>query len=412
MANKWIKSQYTGVRYRDHTSRIYQGKPDRYFSIRYKLNGKLKEEALGWSSEGWNAQKASFERASLRKAQTLGEGPQTLGEKRQLAVETKKAEQRKKEKATKDRITFKEYFDETYFPIAKQNKDKESWRREKNLFEIWINPVIGLMPLKDIRPLNLEKIKKTMFNKGREPRSIEYALAVIRQVFNSAKRNGLAVGESPTIGVRKPKVDNRRIRFLTHEEADMLLEDLAVRSQQLHDIALLSLHCGPRASEIFKLTWGCVNLIENNLTLLDTKTSSRIVPMTTKAKEMLESKKHGSPDQLVFTNKKGKKIQQVSNAYRTAVKELGFNNGVNDSRMKVCFHTLRHTYASWLVQGGENLYTVGKLLGHSTIAMTERYSHLAPDTLKTAVKNFEKNLSDKRAESKKVIDMIKKNEEN
>jgi site-specific recombinase XerD len=54
--------------------------------------------------------------------------------------------------------------------------------------------------------------------------------------------------------------------------------------------------------------------------------------------------------------------------------------------MKVCFHTCRHTFASWLVERGTDLFQVSKLLGHSTIALTERYSHLRPDTLQAAVK--------------------------
>jgi len=56
------------------------------------------------------------------------------------------------------------------------------------------------------------------------------------------------------------------------------------------------------------------------------------------------------------------------------------------------FHTLRHTYASWLVESGVDLYTVKKLMGHSTIAMTERYSHLGNNTLQNAVKVFEGSL--------------------
>jgi site-specific recombinase XerD len=81
---------------------------------------------------------------------------------------------------------------------------------------------------------------------------------------------------------------------------------------------------------------------------------------------------------------------------------------VTDRRQKVLFHTLRHTFASWLVQQGEDLYMVQKLMGHASLVMTERYSHLAPDTLRTAVKNFEKNINTKRAENKKVIELKKK----
>ena len=53
------------------------------------------------------------------------------------------------------------------------------------------------------------------------------------------------------------------------------------------------------------------------------------------------------------------------------------------------FHTLRHTFTSWLVMAGTPLYTVGKLLGHSTSAMTERYSHLAPNHMQEAIKALE-----------------------
>jgi site-specific recombinase XerD len=77
---------------------------------------------------------------------------------------------------------------------------------------------------------------------------------------------------------------------------------------------------------------------------------------------------------------------EVSNTFAKIVEELGFNKKVSDDRQKVVFHTLRHTYASRLVMSGVDLYTVQKLMGHSTISMTERYSHLAPDHLKKAVK--------------------------
>jgi len=65
-------------------------------------------------------------------------------------------------------------------------------------------------------------------------------------------------------------------------------------------------------------------------------------------------------------------------------------------------HTLCHTYASWLVQNGVDLYTVQKLMGHSTIAMTEKYAHLAPDNLKAAVRVLEKSLEKNKGKSKKT----------
>jgi integrase len=400
----WHKTQYPGVRYREHPSRKFQGKLDRYFAIRYKIKGVLKEEALGWSSEGWNAQKAHLERSGLRKAQTLGEGPQTLGEKRELAQEAKKAEIERKERLSKDQLTFRQYFMDTYFPGAKSNKKEWSWKREQSLLKLWIDPVVGKLPLKDIRPLHLERIKKNMTDAKKSPRSIHYALAVIRQVFNSARKNRLFQGISPVTGVSKPKIDNGRQRFLTRAEADSLLDHLASSSPQLYDMSLLSLHCGLRAGEIFNLTWGCVDFTNGTLLLMDTKSGrNRTVFMTSKVKEMLEKKPDRSPEALVFKSRDGKKFKEISGAFRGVIKELGLNKDITDPRMKVTFHSLRHSYASWLVQNGEDLYTVKKLLGHSTITMTERYSHLGSNTLRKAVERLDSSL--KEAPKNKVVNM-------
>jgi integrase len=231
-----------------------------------------------------------------------------------------------------------------------------------------------------------------MFDAGKAPRSIQYALAVIRQVFNHAIKNEMFTGNNPATMVSRPKVDNKRIRFLTQDEAELLLNNLKIKSQQVHDIALLSLNCGFRASEIFDLTWGCVNLDRGSIDIMDSKGKNRTVPITGKVKDMLIRNIPGNPTDLVFKDRKGNNIQRISNVYYKTVGELGFNAGIKDRRQKVCFHTLRHTYASWMVQNGESLYTVKELLGHSTLAMTERYSHLAKDNLKNAVKRFEASL--------------------
>ena len=87
---------------------------------------------------------------------------------------------------------------------------------------------------------------------------------------------------------------------------------------------------------------------------------------------------------FVFPPTKGQQRAQVSSTFERVVKELGFNEGIEDARDKVVFHSLRHTFASWLVQRGVPLYTVAELMGHTTLEMTKRYSHLAPDTMRAA----------------------------
>jgi len=75
-------------------------------------------------------------------------------------------------------------------------------------------------------------------------------------------------------------------------------------------------------------------------------------------------------------------------AFARVVDRLGLNERIEDSRRQVCFHTLRHTYASWLVEAGVDLYTVKELLGHKTLVMTARYSHLGENSLRQATRTL------------------------
>ena len=112
--------------------------------------------------------------------------------------------------------------------------------------------------------------------------------------------------------------------------------------------------------------------------------------------------------ELVFPGKGGSARRWVSDTFERTVRDLGLNSTgevqtladgkqvpveISDTRQRVVFHSLRHTFASWLVQNGTPLYTVAKLMGHSTLEMTQRYSHLAPDTLRKAALSLEGLLS-------------------
>lgn len=77
------KSKIPGVRFRVHKSRMYRGSRDKYFMIRYVLNNKQKEEALGWASQGWTEQKASEILGQLKYNIRIGRHPQTLAEMRE-----------------------------------------------------------------------------------------------------------------------------------------------------------------------------------------------------------------------------------------------------------------------------------------------------------------------------------------
>lgn len=394
MGTTFKSTDYKGIRYREHPTRKHGVKKDIYFVIRFQRDGVRKEEALGWASEGWTLDKAIEELSALKKSARTGEGESSLRDKRQKAKEKKTLEKKKSHREKLAALSFSDFFKDTYFPHCQNTKSSRSYNTEDSMHRLWIEPVIGSLPLVKVSPIHLERIKKNMADAGKSPRTIQYCLAIIRQVFNHAYRIDMFSGDNPVKKVKSPSFDNRKVRFITHEEADKLLDALRFRSEQLHDMALLSLHCGLRAGEIFSLTWADVDLVRGILNILDTKTgANRSVFLTREAKKLFTSKRPGSPSKLVFPDKFGKRIVSISNTFDRTVKELGFNKGITDRRQKMTFHTLRHTHASWLVMEGIDLYTVQRILGHSTIKMTERYSHLAPEKFKAATEVFERGLA-------------------
>ncbi len=394
MSIKWIKSDYPGVRYYEHEKRMHGLHKDRNFYIRYQVDGNREEERLGWASEGWSAKKAFVVLAKLKEGIIKGEGPRSLKEKRETERAKRKAEEQEKAKEERESITFSAFFKDTYFPHAKLDKREESYKREDSLFRHWIEPTIGKKNLKEISPIDIDRIKKKMKDEGNSPRSIQYALAVIRQVFNLAHRNGIYQGESPTKSVKQPKINNRRQRFLTVDQVNELLIALQAKSFLVYGMALISVHCGLRFGEIAALKWGDIDLKQKHIAVKNPKNGkSRVAFITNTVRDMLGSLEMGDPDELVFKDRNGERITKISRTFERTVEDLNFNKGITDPRDKVVFHTLRHTYASLLVLGGESLYTVKELLGQSTLSMTERYSHLGADTLQNAVKGLEAKLA-------------------
>lgn len=389
---KWISTQYKGVRYREHETRKLGVRRDRYFTIRYQKNGKRIEEGLGWASEidpkdnrHWSAEKAAIVLAELKEAaKGLKLGATRLKERRDLEAQRKESERAEQERLEKEAITFENFFTDTYIPRSIADKRPKSVKREEGLFKIWIAPVIGKTPLKSITAFHLEKLKKSMMDKGQSPRSIEYALSIVRHTFNIAKRLGKYEGDNPTEKIKFPKPDNGRMRFLTRDEADKLLDNLKKKSADVHDITLLSLHAGLRFGEIASLTWQDVDLDRGILTIRDAKAGSRYAFLTEQAVEMLKNRTQAKPSDPIFQRRGGAKMKEISHTFYRAVAELKFNEGVEDPRLRICFHSCRHSYASWLIEQGVDIYTVQKLIGHKTNVMTQRYAHLAENKLKDA----------------------------
>lgn len=378
------KSAYPGVRYREHKTRKHGVKPDRYFFIRYKLEGKDKEEGVGWSSEGMTAAKAAALLAALKNNIRAGIRPQSLAEMRNMAEEARQAEEKKARLVARASVTFAEFWESDYLASCTA-KTLRTVSYEKGMARKWIFPAIGDVPLQSLSSRMVESIGVQAQKQGKSPATVTKIFGIISQVWNLAVARSVVTGDSPTKQVKTIRRDNRRIRFLTEEEAFQLLEALQKRSMDMHDIALLSLFAGLRAGEVHALTWGDVNLDAGTLYIRDPKNKiSRHAFITPEIRAMLLRRSNEGMEKraYVFPSATGERRRWVSDTFERVVKELGFNEGVEDTRQKVVFHSLRYTFASWLVQRGVPLYTVAELMGHTTLEMTKRYSHLAPEIMR------------------------------
>jgi integrase len=393
--SNYLPTQYPGVRYREHAERKYNGKPDRYFFIRYKKAGTTKEEAVGWASNGMNARKATNIRSEIIQNIKEGKNPQSLGEKREMAEALQKDLELQKQKESRDQFTFGQLA-EKYIEWAKANK--KSWRDDELRYNKHLRTYLAQKPLKIIAPFLLEKLKsdlqkKTLIGNSKKseehalsPATIKHCLVLVRQMFNKADAWGYFHGPNPVKKVKLPTLNNKRLRFLSHEEAETILNELKKRSETTHDLALLSLRTGARFDEMAKLRWQDVDF-QNGLIHIEGKNNqTRQAFMTPDVKEMLEGRKGGMPSEILFKNRKdGCKINKVSHAFWRTIEFLGFNKGITDAAQKVVFHTLRHSFASWLALQGTPIYTIKELMGHKTLAMTERYMHLMPDQKREAI---------------------------
>ena len=141
----------------------------------------------------------------------------------------------------------------------------------------------------------------------------------------------------------------------------------------------------------------------------DAKTGSRTVCMTKEVRELLKSRAPKSPIDYVFRPKRaaaGDKISRDSDeSFVRVVAECKLNDGITDRRHRVVFHTLRHTYCSWLAKSGVPLFTIGELVGHKSVEMTKRYSHLCPDAKQEAAAKIGALMQAERDKQEKVLVM-------
>ena len=266
----------------------------------------------------------------------------------------------------------------------------EDWSR----YNKHLKAELGSMPIAQIaKKADSLKIKllETL-----APSSVKKIFILARAAINYSKRKGIFNGSNPferQANFTMPCEDNKAERFLSKEEADNLLEELARRSQQLHDMAFISLYTGMRATEIFGLRGS--DLDKNSGTVIVTAKGGKREAVDTLPQIFAVLLRYQTkPGTLLFQNRKGNRYRGTPDTFGRAVDSLGFNDSgnftlnkkgkqvpvkISDARHRVRFHTLRHTFSSWLAQSGQvDIYELKELLRHRRIETTLRYVHLIP----------------------------------
>ena len=187
--------------------------------------------------------------------------------------------------------------------------------------------------------------------------------------------------------IKFPKLSKTFPVFISEDELLIILANTS--HQHLKDIFTVAFYTGLRLSELINMQWNWIDFLQNQITVkctdefLTKSKKERIVPMSEKVRAILfrrfNSALH-SPGEVVFYNVKGKMLYHdlVSKQFKKIVRKSNLSE-------KIHFHTLRHSFASLLVQKGVSLYVVKELLGHEDLATTQIYSHLQKQNLMDAV---------------------------
>jgi len=241
---------------------------------------------------------------------------------------------------------------------------KDGERRHRRLMQTaadLANPVARLL-----KPDQYTKYRTKRLKAGLSPKTLNNELTYVNAVFNELHRTDIIDYPNPLGKLRPIKVNQKELAYLDHSEIQELLETIEHKDALL--VTKICLATGARWGEAQGLH--SRNIRDGKITFNDTKSGqNRTIPISQELEA--EIKAHG----------KGELFGWSLSAFRRALAKTSITLPKGQAA-----HVLRHTFASHFMMNGGNILTLQRLLGHSTINMTMRYAHLAPDHLQDAVR--------------------------
>lgn len=346
------------------------------------------------NAPAWTADAARAEAAKL-KVKINAEGFDPLDAKRQANSEP----------------TFSELAKD-YVECHYKEHSKSTRRNDRHMLDAILLPRLGTLRIKEIGPRHVEKIHQSL---QATPYLANRVLALLSTMFKHAIESEFCV-DNPTRKVKKYH-EEKRERWLSAEELGRLKVALdAYPHQNTANCIRLLLLTGSRRNEALKADWSQFDLQRGVWTKPSHHTKQKKtehVPLSAETVSLLE-KMNPQESGPLFPGQKGPHIA-LRRCWILILSAAGLAeavevNGKTKWRPLVRIHDLRHTFASHLVSKGASLQIVGRLIGHTQIATTQRYAHLADGALRDATNDFGKIFSTAEAPKPdpKVVEIQKR----
>jgi integrase len=275
-------------------------------------------------------------------------------------------------------ITLKE-FKNNYLKYSESIHREKTTGGFKNTFKFLID-YLGDIQLSEITQKRMNDYLQNRI----ETSSIYQArkdLINISSAFTKAVQDKYML-ENACKGIKRFRIPERQPLFYSELDFEILLKVIDI--DDLKDLIIFAANTGLRQMELLTLNWNQINfkdrfIILDNRSHLTKSNKIRTIPLNLTALQILTKRELSKASEFVFTyNDEPIKKSYLQFKFRKYILASKLNPKFN-------FHSLRHSFASWLVQKGVSIYEVSKLLGHSDLKVTEIYAHLRPENLRNAV---------------------------
>lgn len=380
---KRIKTRYPGVTYRLE-GREGRSECEKVYYIRYRLGGRgskeIEEPVYATDGRAVTAKMA----ADVRADRMRGKEPSNAL-KRAALLEASTENQG-------GRVTFGFLWRE----YIQQRPDLKGLAADASRFRRYLARFSSTTP-DELRTADLDDLKKRLANDGKSPQTIKNVLELLRRLVNFGVRKGWCARPEPARLIFEfPKVNNIKTEDLRQSQLDRLMQALDDDpNQKAANLMRLALYTGMRRGELFRLKWEDIDWERGFISLTGDRAKgydlgpkggkNKKIPLSEPAAEVLARIRKTAGAEMspyVFPGRNG---QGPLTDIRRQVGRIRNRAGLPADFRPL--HGLRHTFASSLASSGEvDMYTLQKLMTHTSPQMTERYAHLRDEALKRAGK--------------------------